>query len=133
MIRSKTYGSFSFLLFLTLSSDSFIEISRFYQGIVENEKNLNPDESCRFSCSDFTRTKHFQCAENTFCRRSLEPWEQSKLLCKGEIVNCQYFDGNLKICPAVSALWKIFNFIIDFHFSDSFYLEIAERIFVEAL
>lgn len=102
--------------FFTLSSDSFIEISRFYQGYIDNEINMNREGNCRQTCSDFTKTKHYQCAEKTYCRGSLEPWEQSKLLCKGEITNCQYFDGNLKICPAVSVFWKhpLLNFIFFF-------------------
>lgn len=81
--------------------DSYIEISRFFQGYVDNEVNLNKEGNCRRSCSDFTKTKHYQCAEDTFCRKSLDPWEKSKLICKGEIYDCQYFDGELNICPAV--------------------------------
>lgn len=82
--------------------DSYIEITRFHQGYVDNEVNLNVEGNCQQTCSDYINTKHYHCGENTLCRESLEPWEQSKFICRGAVHNCQYFDGDLSICPAVS-------------------------------
>lgn len=82
-------------------TDSFIEISRFFQGYIDNEINLNREGHCRKSCKDYTRTRHFHCAEGSFCGKSLEPWEENKLICNGAVLNCEYFAGDLDICPAV--------------------------------
>lgn len=88
--------------FLLFYIDSYIEISRFYQGYIDNEINLNAEGTCRQKCSDYVHTKHYHCAENSFCSETLEPWAKSKLICNGAVYNCQYFDADLNLCPAVS-------------------------------
>lgn len=81
--------------------DSYIEITRFFQGYIDNEINLNRDGSCQNTCEEHTRTKHYHCAEGSFCAEKLEPWEQTKIICNGAVLNCEYIEGDLSICPAV--------------------------------
>lgn len=81
-------------------TDSYIEISRFYQGYIDNEINLNRDGSCQQTCEEYTETRHYHCADGSFCEYLTEP-QKSNLICNGTVFNCQYFDGSFNICPAV--------------------------------
>lgn len=90
------------------NTDSFIEISHFYQGYVDNEINLNSEDNCRKSCDDYTITKHHHCADETFCAGREEQWDTAKTICNGSVLNCQYMGGDLSYCLAVSHLQRIF-------------------------
>lgn len=39
----------------------------FLSGYIDNEINLTPDGTCAKSCTDFAKTKHFNCANGTMC------------------------------------------------------------------
>lgn len=85
-------------------TDSFIEISHFYQGYVDNEINLNPEDNCRKSCDEYTIARHYHCADETFCAGRENQREIAKSICNGSVLNCQYMGGDLSFCPAVSSL-----------------------------
>lgn len=59
----------------------------FLQGFVDNEINLNPDGSCSNSCSDYTKTKQFGCANGTMCA---DPKGLAKedTTCSGDVRDC---------------------------------------------
>ncbi|XP_031621011.1 uncharacterized protein LOC116339330 [Contarinia nasturtii] len=92
---------------------SFIEISRFYQGYIENEINLNPEGNCRQTCDEYTETKHYHCAENSLCANLHDPSQQSKLICQGTIRNCQYIDGSFNICPTEEGSMQRYKFLVN--------------------
>lgn len=86
-------------------TDSFIEISHFYQGYVDNEINLNSEDNCRKSCDEYTITRHYHCADETFCAGRENQKEIAKSICNGSVLNCQYMGGDLSFCPAVSRVY----------------------------
>lgn len=49
--------------------------------------NLNIDGSCTKSCSDYTNTTHYGCAEGTLCAAAGEK-ERGIVVCNGRIVGC---------------------------------------------
>lgn len=79
------------------------QITRFIQGYVDNEINLNPDQSCRQTCSDYSMAKSFGCAKDTFCG-DYQHIDQASTQCKGTIYNCDYVDDDLTICPVVAEI-----------------------------
>lgn len=106
-------SNFSLILFHE-HIDTYIEISRFYQGYIDNELNLNNEDNCRLSCSDYTFTKHYECAEDTFCHKSnLSYPYKSKALCSGSVINCQFLDGDLNFCLAVSKFFAFMYCVAD--------------------
>lgn len=76
------------------------QITRFIQGYIDNEINLNADQSCKQSCSDYTNTKNFGCAEKTICAEYAHI-DQSSTRCKGTIYNCESIDDDLTFCPVL--------------------------------
>lgn len=78
-------------------SDSFIEISKFYQGYIDNEWHLNPEGKCDATCEEYVETRHYHCTD--CLPRTVQ---ESQLICNGTVLNCQYFDGSISICPSVS-------------------------------
>lgn len=63
--------------FSHIEDETFVRLTRVYEGYIDNERNLNDDDSCYNDC-DYTKTKSFNCKDNT----CFEPQ------CNGEIFNC---------------------------------------------
>lgn len=74
------------------------QITRFIQGYVDNEVNLNADKSCKQTCSDYTSTKNFGCAEKTLCKE-YSHIDEASIRCKGSIYNCDFVDDDVTVCP----------------------------------
>lgn len=77
--------------------DLYHQVTRFLQGYVDNEINLNPDSSCKKTCSDYTNTKNYDCKDDTLCAESHV--DQASTKCNGTILNCEFIDGELTACP----------------------------------
>lgn len=92
-----------FFFFNVSSTGIYHQITRFIQGYVDNEINLNADKSCSKTCTDYKNTKNYGCAENTLCAESYI--DEASTRCKGTIYNCDYVDDDLTVCPVA-----IFNF-----------------------
>lgn len=69
---------------------------------MDNEINLNFESSCKLSCSDYTLSKHYRCAKDSYCHDLPEIWNETQAICKGAIIDCQSLDDDLRICPAVN-------------------------------
>lgn len=104
-------GSF-FSLFKT---GMYHQITRFIQGYVENEVNLNPDQSCSKTCSDYSDTKSYGCATDTVCA-DYQHIDQASTRCKGTVYNCDKVDDDLTICPVVEAIFGIYYLLLIFFF-----------------
>lgn len=89
-------------VFIKLFLDSYIEITRFFQGYLDNELNLNNEDNCRHSCSHYIYTHHFNCEKNSFCDAPENQWINAKGVCRGVVYNCGFVESDLTICPAVS-------------------------------
>lgn len=79
------------------------QITRFIQGFVDNEVNLNDEKSCKQTCSDYTSTKSFGCAEKTLCSE-YSHIDEASIRCKGTIYNCDFIDDDVTVCPALQKL-----------------------------
>lgn len=87
------------LFFIVDHTDN--QITRFVQGYVDNEANLNEKNSCRKTCSDYTLTQNYNCFNGSYCSH-VEGEEQNKHRCMGTVLNCTFIHSHVNVCPAVS-------------------------------
>lgn len=85
------------MLFTVLSSATYYQITRFIQGYVDNEVNIDPEASCSGTCADFTRTRSYDCQSGTLCGE--QHIDRVSTRCNGTVLNCDYVDGDLSACP----------------------------------
>ncbi|XP_017851839.1 uncharacterized protein LOC108606329 isoform X1 [Drosophila busckii] len=71
---------------------TYDEVTRLLQGYIENEVDLNSDETCRETCSYYQSTRSEGCFKEKFCAR------QPK--CSGRLYNCQFVESDMWVCPA---------------------------------
>lgn len=69
-------------------------VTRLLQGYVENEVDMNTDQTCRENCAAYTFTENHGCFKDMYCAKQPR--------CSGKILNCQYVDSDMWICPSVS-------------------------------
>ncbi|KAK9501687.1 hypothetical protein O3M35_012367 [Rhynocoris fuscipes] len=72
--------------------ETYTEITRFLQGFIVNEVDLNSENTCRENCAFYKYTKQHSCFKNQFCSK------QSP--CKGNVVGCTFVDSDMWICQA---------------------------------
>lgn len=84
------------------------QITRFIQGYVDNEVNLNADHSCKQTCADYKNTKSYGCEEKTMCAEYAHI-DQASTRCTGTIYNCDYVDDDLTVCPVIILYIKQFK------------------------
>lgn len=77
-----------------IEGETFITVTRLLQGYIENEVDMNNDNTCRENCQAYQFTETYSCYKELFCAR------QPK--CSGKLLNCQFFDSDMWICPSVS-------------------------------
>ncbi|XP_034489780.1 uncharacterized protein LOC117793546 isoform X2 [Drosophila innubila] len=75
-----------------VSKVTYDEVTRLLQGYIENEVDLNGDETCRETCSYYQSTRSEGCFKDKYCAR------QPK--CSGRLYNCQYIDSDMWVCPS---------------------------------
>lgn len=85
-----------------IEGETYITVTRLLQGYIENEVDMNNDNTCRENCAAYQFSESYTCYKELFCAR------QPK--CSGKLLNCQFFDSDMWICPSVS---KIFFFCIN--------------------
>lgn len=68
-------------------------VTRLLQGYVENEVDMNTDQTCRENCGAYTFAENHGCFKDMYCAKQQR--------CSGKILNCQYVDSDMWICPAV--------------------------------
>lgn len=82
-----------------LFSAIYYQITRFIQGYVDNEINLNPDESCKRTCSDYSRTQSYGCHPDTLCGQThIDPVSSR---CNGTVYDCDFVDEDLTACAVI--------------------------------
>uniref|UniRef100_A0A6P4EN85 Uncharacterized protein LOC108043768 n=1 Tax=Drosophila rhopaloa TaxID=1041015 RepID=A0A6P4EN85_DRORH len=71
---------------------TYDRVTRFLQGFVENEINLNEGQNCWGSCPEYHDTRSFGCyqPEEEFCGQ--QP------ACKGRLYNCDLAESDMSIC-----------------------------------
>lgn len=85
------------------------QVTKLLQGYVDNEVNLNPTNDCKKTCPDYTLTKNYQCYNGSLCDPAREDPYIRK--CSGNVVNCQFFEGDMKICPSIVDRSRNYNYI----------------------
>ncbi|KAH8388542.1 hypothetical protein KR093_009159 [Drosophila rubida] len=71
---------------------TYDEVTRLLQGYVENEVNLNNEDSCSKTCPDYQNTTRTGCFEDEFCSKQPQ--------CSGKIYDCQFFDSDVSVCQS---------------------------------
>uniref|UniRef100_T1IDI3 Uncharacterized protein n=1 Tax=Rhodnius prolixus TaxID=13249 RepID=T1IDI3_RHOPR len=75
-----------------VEGETYTQITRFLQGFIINEVDLNSENTCRENCGFYQYTKQHSCFKNQFC--SKQPG------CKGNVVGCTFVDSDMWICQA---------------------------------
>lgn len=78
---------------------TYERVTKLLQGYVENEVDMNTEETCRETCDHYQITESFTCFKELYCAK------QPK--CTGKVLYCQYLDSDMWICPSVSVKWGI--------------------------
>lgn len=83
-------------------SPEYEEVTNFLQGFIDNEVNLNIDQSCTRTCFDYVETKQYGCHNDTLCGRNDVATKVN--VCKGTVRDCRFIESDVEICPSVSWL-----------------------------
>ncbi|KAH8420530.1 hypothetical protein KR009_011112 [Drosophila setifemur] len=82
---------------------TYDEVTRLLQGYVENEVDLNNDESCRETCSFYQMTRTEGCFKDKYCANQPR--------CSGRLYNCQFIDSDMWVCPSPQNSTRRYEFI----------------------
>lgn len=79
---------------------TYDEVTRLLQGFIENEVNLNRENTCTQTC-DFYEVANGTCTTDKeekvlFCAR--------QKMCYGTILDCQFVEADMSVCLSVSSL-----------------------------
>lgn len=74
-------------------------VTRLLQGYIENEVDMNTDQTCRENCAAYTFAENRGCFKDMYCAKQPR--------CAGKILNCQFVDSDMWICPSVSRAWEL--------------------------
>ncbi|XP_055324703.1 uncharacterized protein LOC129579086 [Sitodiplosis mosellana] len=73
----------------------YTSVTNFMQGYIDNEINLNGEQRCDGTCSDFKLTKnHYDCQNGTLCAHS----NFAHARCTGDIFDCSVIDSDGTAC-----------------------------------
>lgn len=72
------------------------------QGYIDNEINLNSEQSCSNTCEEYRNSTHFGCHADTLCAHE----NFKNKTCNGRVLNCVTLDEDLTACSLV------FNYVI---------------------
>ncbi|XP_050526498.1 uncharacterized protein LOC126897171 isoform X2 [Daktulosphaira vitifoliae] len=72
--------------------ETYLEVTQLLQGYIENEVDMNTDQNCFQNCAYYDVAEHKSCFKDQFCSKQHS--------CNGRILNCQYFDSDMRICQA---------------------------------
>lgn len=83
--------------------ETYTHLNRLFQGYIVNEVDLNKDSTCRENCAYYTYSKVYGCYKNQFC--------DMQRRCNGKIVNCEYIDSDMWICPSTHQSDRRYEYI----------------------
>lgn len=86
-------------------------MTNFLQGYVDNELNLNTEDSCTQNCADYTKTKNYLCSPDTVCGET-DTRHRHLSVCKGNVHDCvDIGDIDTKLCHAADPLRR-YNYML---------------------
>lgn len=83
---------------------TYEEVTNFLNGYLDNEVNLNQEQTCQNTCDDYRVTENFGCFEGTYCAQKTEGAERDRAICKGKVVGCQFVGSDLNVCSSVRSI-----------------------------
>ncbi|XP_034832290.1 uncharacterized protein orion isoform X3 [Maniola hyperantus] len=83
--------------------ETYEEVTRLLQGYIENEVDMNSDNTCRENCGHYTLAKHHTCFKEQFCAQ--------QAACKGRIIDCNYIDSDMWVCRAAKTSNRRYEWI----------------------
>lgn len=86
-----------FCLYVLLAGTYYTSFTNFIQGYIDNEINLNGEQTCGGTCSDYKSTKNHQCQYYTICDHS----NFIRTRCTGDIFDCSTIDSDGVACLVV--------------------------------
>ncbi|XP_075237276.1 chemokine-like protein orion isoform X2 [Lycorma delicatula] len=75
-----------------VEDETYTQLTRLLQGYIQNEIDLNNEETCRENCQYYSYTKQFGCYKDNFCSQQRN--------CNGRIVDCKFIDSDMTVCQA---------------------------------
>ncbi|XP_071559484.1 uncharacterized protein Orion isoform X1 [Temnothorax nylanderi] len=72
--------------------ETYTELKQLFQGFIVNEVDLNTQATCKENCAYYGYSKVYGCYQNQFCAKQHQ--------CNGKILNCEYIDSDMWICPS---------------------------------
>ncbi|XP_055307895.1 uncharacterized protein LOC129572010 isoform X2 [Sitodiplosis mosellana] len=85
-----------------LHADGYTQVIKFLQGYIDNELNLNQEDTCQNNCEDFTSTRHVRCADKTLCTQNRN---DELVVCNGKIRDCTEIPSEeVEVCFAENTL-----------------------------
>ncbi|KAG4074552.1 hypothetical protein HA402_005617 [Bradysia odoriphaga] len=87
-----------------------LEITNFLRGYIDNEINLNNEQSCWGTCSDYRFARNYGCYNNTFCDVQRKVGEADPV-CRGTIVDCLFIEDKLEVCPSMITRNRRYEYI----------------------
>ncbi|XP_016984536.1 uncharacterized protein LOC108048421 isoform X2 [Drosophila rhopaloa] len=82
---------------------TYDQVTRLLQGYIENEVDLNNEETCRETCSFYQSTRSEGCFKELYCARQPR--------CMGRLYNCQFVDSDMWVCPSPQNSTRRYEFI----------------------
>lgn len=67
------------------------------QGYIDNEINMNGEQYCSGTCSDYKSAKNHQCHDGTLCAHS----NFARTRCTGDMFDCNAIDSDGIACLVV--------------------------------
>uniref|UniRef100_A0AAG5DWJ9 Uncharacterized protein n=1 Tax=Anopheles atroparvus TaxID=41427 RepID=A0AAG5DWJ9_ANOAO len=85
-------------------NETYVQFTRLLQGYIENEVDMNADNTCRETCAHYQYGhEQHQCYKELYCN------QQPK--CSGRIYECEYIDSDMTICPAAPGSQRRYEYI----------------------
>ncbi|XP_004527139.1 uncharacterized protein LOC101457975 isoform X2 [Ceratitis capitata] len=75
-----------------VQGQNYDEVTRLLQGYIENEVDLNKEETCRETCDFYQSTRSEGCFKDLYCSRQPR--------CSGKLYHCTFVDSDMSVCPA---------------------------------
>jgi hypothetical protein len=83
--------------------ETYVMFTGLMQGYIENEVDLNNDNTCRENCGHYQFAESYTCYENLYCARQRR--------CSGKLLNCRYVDSDMWICPSKTSSHRRYEYI----------------------
>uniref|UniRef100_A0A146MEH4 Uncharacterized protein n=1 Tax=Lygus hesperus TaxID=30085 RepID=A0A146MEH4_LYGHE len=75
-----------------VEGETFTKVTKFLQGYIVNEVDLNGDNTCRENCAFYKYAKQQGCFKDQFCANQPP--------CRGNVVGCKFVDSDMWICQS---------------------------------